>query len=84
MGDKMNTENRDYIEMAFRSIQCFADDGKLQVAELEELVNIALTDGVVDDNEKRVLKNIIDRLTPAELTAEMRGKVTELTERFAL
>lgn len=71
-------ENRDYLEMAFRSINCFADDGKLDVAELDEILEIALRDGVVDDNEKRVLGNIISRLTPDELTSEMRSKVAKI------
>ena len=27
----MTNENRDYLEMAFRSIECFANDGTLKV-----------------------------------------------------
>ena len=71
-------ESRDYLEMAFRSIQCFADDGKLLVHELESLVDIARRDGVVDGNEKRILQGIIERLNPAELTEAMQAKVAEL------
>nr|WP_298136385.1 hypothetical protein [uncultured Pseudomonas sp.] len=71
-------ESRDYLEMAFRSIQCFADDGKLLVHELESLVDIARRDGVVDSNEKRILQGIIERLNPAELTAAMQAKIAEL------
>nr|WP_298164567.1 hypothetical protein [uncultured Pseudomonas sp.] len=71
-------ESRDYLEMAFRSIQCFADDGKLLVHELESLVDIARRDGVVDDNEKRILQGIVERLNPAELTAAMQAKIADL------
>ena len=41
-------ESRDYLEIAFRSIECFTNDGKLRVDELDKLVEIALRDGVVD------------------------------------
>ena len=64
-------EPRDYLEMSFRSIECFSNDGKLDAKELGEIFDIALRDGVIDDNEKRVLKNIISRLTPEELDEAM-------------
>lgn len=69
------TENRDYLELAFRSIQCFSDDGQLQVSELQQLLDIALRDGVVDHNEKRVLRSILRRLTSEELNPEMLAKI---------
>ncbi len=80
----MVKENRDYLEMAFRSIQCFSDDGKLQVHELDELLKIALRDGVVDNNEKRVLGKILGRLNPAELTQEMQDKIAQMKSMLDL
>ena len=67
----MTTEKRDYLEMAYRSIECFANDGTLKVDELKQIVDIALRDGVVDENEKRVLRSIFSKLNPQELTPEM-------------
>lgn len=72
------SESRDYLEMTFHSINCFANDGTLDVEELNQIVNIALKDGVVDDNEKRVLSNIIGRLNKAELDGELLAKVDEV------
>ncbi len=80
----MQKECRDYIEMTFKSIQCFANDGKLLVNELEDLVQVALRDGVVDDNEKRVLAKIISRLTPSELTQDMLKKIEEIKAKFEI
>lgn len=77
-------ESRDYLEMTFRSINCFSDDGKLDVNELDSLVEIAMRDGEIDDNEKRVLRNIIERLTPAELTADMQARVQGLKEQHGI
>lgn len=75
-------ENRDYLEMTFHSINCFSNDGKLDVYELNQIVNIALKDGVVDDNEKRVLSNIIGRLNHAELSGELLAKVDEIKTNY--
>jgi predicted ATP-dependent Lon-type protease len=75
-------EKRDYLEITFRSINCFADDGKLDVNELNSLVEIALKDNVVDENEKRVLRNVIARLSNTELTDEMRSKLDELRDLY--
>ncbi len=76
------TESRDYLEMTFHSINCFADDGKLDVNELNQILAIALKDGVVDDNEKRVLANIIGRLKDEELNEEMLSKVEEIKAEY--
>jgi hypothetical protein len=78
------SESRDYLEMTFHSINCFADDGKLDVSELNKIVDIALKDGVVDDNEKRVLRNIISRLSPEELQGEMKFRVEQLRAKYSL
>jgi hypothetical protein len=80
----MNEESRDYLEMSYRSIQCFSNDGKLLVSELNDIVSIALKDGVVDENEKRVLGSIIKKLTPSELTPEMVGRIAQLRQQFGL
>ncbi len=78
----MTKECRDYLEITFKSIQCFANDGKLLIDELQQLLDIALRDGVVDDNEKRVLAEIIGRLTPSELTLDMLEKVQEIKDKY--
>lgn len=77
-------ESRDYLEMSFRSIECFANDGTLDADELMKIVNIALKDGVVDDNEKRVLHNIIDRLNSQELDGELAEKIEGISALFEL
>lgn len=78
----MEKENRDYLEMSFKSINCFANDGKLLPDELDEIFDIALRDGEVDDNEKRVLRDIISRLTESELTPEMINKIDKLRSEY--
>ena len=48
-------------EIAVASIHVFSDDGRLDLAELEKLLALALRDEVVDEDEKRVLANILTR-----------------------
>ncbi len=74
------SESRDYLEMTFRSINCFADDGTLQASELQQIFDIALRDGVVDANETRVLQNIIKRIKSSELTEEMKSTLKKIEE----
>ncbi len=73
-------ESRDYLELSFRSINCFADDGKLDANELRELFALAKRDGVVDENEKRVLTNIMKKINPAELDDDMLSAMKEIKE----
>lgn len=71
-------------EMLFRSISCFSDDGKLDVEELDQIMEIALRDGKVDEAEKKVLKNILYNLTSADLTPELWERVEQLVKQFNL
>lgn len=76
-------ESRDYLEMSFQSINCFSDDGKLDALELRKIFNIALRDGVVDQNEIRVLRQIIAKLKPEELNAEMLEMIESIKNEIA-
>lgn len=76
------SEPRDYLEMSFRSIQCFANDGRLDVSELGALLDIAERDGDIDENEVRVLTKIIERIRPEEIDQPMRDKLAEVTKKI--
>ena len=75
-------EPRDYLEMTFRSIQCFANDGRLDVHELGALLDIAERDGAIDDNEIRVLKKIIAQIKPEEIDQAMRDKLADVAKKI--
>ena len=76
-------ESRDYLEMSFRSIQCFSNDGKLDATELGRILAIAEKDGVIDSNEIRVLQTIISRIKPHEVDSAMRAKMIEISEKMS-
>lgn len=75
-------ESKDYLEMTFRSIECFADDGRLDAEELGKILDIAERDGEIDHNETRVLKNIISRIKPDEIDSAMKAKLEEVMEKI--
>jgi hypothetical protein len=79
----MSKESRDYLEMAYHSIQCFSNDGRLLLPELEQILAIALKDGTVDANEKRVLASIFGRLTPSELTPAMQQRIAQIRSQHS-
>lgn len=70
--------SNDYLEMAAKSISHVANDGKLDADELGELLGIALRDGVVDENERRILTNIINKVDPSEVDEAMLAKFEEV------
>ena len=76
-------ESRDYLELTFRSIECFADDGKIDSVELGKLLDIAEKDGKIDQNEIRVLHNIIARIKPHEVDEPMKVKMNEILKKIS-
>jgi uncharacterized membrane protein YebE (DUF533 family) len=75
-------ESRDYLEMSFRSIECFSNDGKLDAKELASILAIAERDGNIDQNEIRVLRNIISKIEPHEVDEEMQAMIKRVSEKI--
>ena len=75
-------ESRDYLHLSFKSIECFSNDGKLDADELGKLIALAERDGVIDQNEIRVLRNIIVRIKPEEVDAAMQQRLAELSAKI--
>ncbi|NVJ49191.1 MAG: hypothetical protein HWE13_01685 [Gammaproteobacteria bacterium] len=71
-----------HLEMSQFALKIFADDGKLDLIELDTLINIALRDHVITDEEKRVLRSILDRLKFEDLTKELILKIEQLEKLY--
>lgn len=76
------SESRDYLEMSFRSIECFSNDGKLDAKELASILAIAERDGNIDQYEIRVLRNIISKIEPHEVDEEMQGMLKKVSAKI--
>lgn len=55
-------KNKSHLEIAIASINCFTDDGTLDIGELNFLVGLAMRDGVMDEDEKRVIASIFSKV----------------------
>jgi hypothetical protein len=73
---------RSHHEIAISSIHVFSDDGRLDLAELEKLLALALRDEVVDEDEKRVLGNILTRAERDGVAADVQSRIDELRTKY--
>lgn len=76
--------NKDHLEIAYRSINAFANDGQLDEHELEKLLEIAERDGDVNEDETRVLSNILSRLKSFEINSAMREKIMAVEQKYGI
>ena len=77
-------DNSNWQAMKQHAFEAFQANGKLDVHELEQIVEIGGSNGNFDDQEKIVLINIISNLTRADLDDAMWAKVAELIHKFEL
>ena len=78
------TELRSHLEIACRSIAAFADDGTLDAAELDGLVGLALRDGVIDADERRVLERILREALAGRLAPDARTAIARIAQEHRL
>ena len=75
---------RDYIELAYSSIRVFADDGTLDIGELNFLLGIALRDGKIDEDEKRVLRNIFKQVHEKDVNPRVWERIQEIRDKHGV
>lgn len=68
-------ETSKYLEMAYSSIRIFANDGTVDMEELNFLLGLALKDGEVDADEKRVLRTIFEQAEKTQLSLAVRARM---------
>lgn len=71
-------------EIAVASIHVFSDDGRLDLAELEKLLALALRDAVVDEDEKRVLGNILARAERDGVDPDVQARIDQARQQHGL
>jgi Trp operon repressor len=69
---------RSHHEIAIASIHVFSDDGRLDLAELDKLLALALRDDVVNEDEKRVLANILTRAERDGVAADVQIRIDQV------
>lgn len=76
--------NRDHLEIAYTSMALFQNDGTLNEEEFNHLLDIALRDGEVNDDEKRVLSNILERIKGDEKALSFDQRIIEVKEKYGI
>lgn len=71
-----------HTEIAVASIKCFTDDGTLDLKELEYLMGLAQRDGVIDDEEKRVLSNIFGKISQVDVSTEVWTQIGQIKQQY--
>ena len=78
------SEMDSHSEIAMAAVKCFADDGTIDLGELNSLLALALRDNQIDEEEKRVLGNVLSQLTEANVTPVVWQRVQEIERRYNL
>lgn len=72
---------KSHIEIAFRSITVFADDGQLDIGEINFLLGLALRDDVIDEDERRVLGDIFAQAEKGHVPHKVQMRIDEVREK---
>ena len=73
-----------HLKLALASIPVFTDDGRMDLGELDRLLALAEEDGNLDDEEKRVLANILRRAEADGPAADVLQRIAEVRAKHAL
>ena len=80
----MTIKPHSYIEIAYESVKCFTDDGRLDLTELNFLLGLALRDENIDDDEKRVLAKVFSQAELGVLTATVRERIADARSKHGI
>jgi len=77
-------ETSSWMDLAVACIPMFANDGTLDESEVEVLLGIALRDGIVDADERRVLSRIFDRVEERDTPAGAWTRILEIRSQYSI
>ncbi len=70
--------------MSYSFLRVFANDRTIDADELAFMEKLALKDGVVDEDEKRVLHNIFGRVRHEDLDPAVREEIARFKAKHAI
>ncbi len=76
--------NASTIELAYASLALFADDGALDMEEVNTLLDVALRDGVISNGEKDVLRGVFNRITEPDVTADVWERIQNVRHQHGI
>ena len=78
------TTPKSHIEIAFRSIPVFADDGQIDVGEINFLLGLALRDNTIDEDERRVLAKVFAEAEKSSLPVAVQERIAEARAKHGI
>ena len=75
---------KSHIEIALSSIQVFANDGTVDLAELNFMLGLALRDQRIDDDEKAVLSSIFAKAAKGRLSAQVTERIAQVKAQHGI
>ena len=76
--------NENTIELAYASLALFADDGTLDMGELNFLLGLALRDGTITDEERSILSNVFHRVDELDVTPAVWDRILAVKRQHHL
>ena len=76
--------DRSSIELAYASFAVFADDGAIDMGELNFILGLALRDGKVTEEEKNVLRSLFNRVQEPAVTAEVWERILVVRKQHGI
>lgn len=80
----MTRKLESHHEIAIASINCFSNDGRLDLGELNFLLGLALRDDRVDEDEKRVLANVVGKVTPQNVDPVVWQRIQAVRLKYSI
>lgn len=77
-------QNKDGIELAYASLAVFADDGTIDMDELNSLIRLAMRDGELSDSEKAVLRNVFNRMLEEDVEGDVWERIQGIRRMHAI
>lgn len=72
------------LQLVTAAIRVFSDDGTLDLPELDYLLAVAMRDGTIDAEERRVLSHVLDRVSEQDVTPEVWGRIGEVRAQYGI
>ncbi|MCO7227084.1 hypothetical protein [Pleionea sp. CnH1-48] len=71
-----------HINMVMESIRSFSNDGRYSIEEIERVLLIALDDGQINDDEKRVLASVLEKAKSTPLNDEVKAYIASIEKLY--
>ena len=71
-------DERRHVNLAYASFAIFADDGTINLKELNHLLKMALSEGGMDESEREILAGIFNRVLEEDVSGAVWQRIQTL------